>query len=344
MYHIRTTKTASGSTAVQVVRYQDRKKIIVVHIGSAHDTNELVDLKSIAASWIEKAAQQPSLFKASLPSRLVPLDKCRYLGFRYGLAYETLQKLFLIFKFHLLKAPLLVDLVAARIIEPGSKLQSLKFLAECLGINYSRRDLYRQLPAFLTLQQPVEASVLSIARKEFCFDFSFVFYDVTTLYFESFQSDELRKPGFSKDNKAQQPQIVIGLLVNADGFPVAYHLFEGNTFEGHTLIPVISAFKHKHNIKTLTVVADAAMISLSNIQALKQDQLHYCLTNLISNPILELFPCYAFRKHPVNSSMFLIAAFLPCAQRGHQFFRTGDASLDGLGAHHPDLNLCHVQP
>ena len=275
MFYLRTTKTASGSTAVQVVRYQDRKKIIAAHIGSAHDKTELAALKQAAVVWIEKTARQPALFKTHSPSNLVALDKCRYLGFRYGLIYETLSKLFTIFKFHLLDKRLLTDLVMARIIEPQSKLGSLEFLEKFMGIHYGQRELYRQLPKFADLQEQVEAKILAVAKKEFDFNFSLVFYDVTTLYFESFEADDLRKPGFSKDNKSQQPQIVIGLLVNADGFPVAYQVFEGNKFEGHTLIPVISEFKRRHNVKTLTVVADAAMISFNNVTALKNNGLNY---------------------------------------------------------------------
>lgn len=219
MLYIRTTKTSSGAIAVQVIRYLKRKKIVVVHIGSAHNKQELAALKQTAVSWVEKTSRQPSLFPREPASGLVPLDKCQYMGFRYALIYESLQKLFTIFKFHLLKSPLLTDLVAARIIQPGSKLGSLEFLQEFLGIKHHRAELYRQLPKFLNLQDEAEAKVLAIAKKEFNFDFSFVFYDVTTLYFESFEADDLRKPGFSKDSKSQQPQIVIGLLVNNDGFP-----------------------------------------------------------------------------------------------------------------------------
>lgn len=125
--------------------------------------------------------------------------------------------------------------------------------------------------------------MLAVAKKEFSFTFSLVFYDVTTLYFESFAEDEIRVPGFSKDNKSQQPQILIGLLVSADGFPVAYQLFKGNTFEGHTLIPVIMAFKRKHKIGSLTVVADAAMLSMKNILALRQNNLHYIVAARTAN-------------------------------------------------------------
>jgi transposase len=72
---------------------------------------------------------------------------------------------------------------------------------------------------------------------------SIVFYDVTTLYFEIEQEDELRKTGFSKEGKHQHPQILLGLLVSVDAYPLAYEIFEGNKFEGHTMLPVIEAFK-----------------------------------------------------------------------------------------------------
>jgi len=166
---------------------------------------------------------------------------------------------------------LLTDLVLMRIIEPASKLRSLELLKDYFGVKHLRKHFYEALPQIATLKDQVEKKAIALAKKEFNFDFSLVFYDVTTLYFESFKADDLRKPGFSKDGKSAQPQIVIGLIVNYDGFPIAYEIFEGNRFEGHTLIPVILAFKKKHKIKTLTVVADAAMISQDNIKALEEN-------------------------------------------------------------------------
>jgi transposase len=307
MYHIRTTKTSSGATAVQILRYENRKKIIVIHIGSAHNTNELNTLKQTAAAWIEKTTKQPTLFGSALRSHVVSLDKCEYLGFRYGLLYETLSKLFIVFKFHLLKQPLLMDLVIARMTEPQSKLQSLEFLQQFFSIKHHRAELYRHLTTFTNLQQQVEAHVMAVAKNEFHFDCSLVFYDVTTLYFESFEPDELRKHGFSKDNKAQQPQIVIGLLVTSDGFPVAYQIFEGNTFEGHTLIPVISAFKRTHAIETLTVVADAAMINLQNIIALKDSGLRYIVGARIGSLSPKLIATISARLHQRDGATIRIA-------------------------------------
>lgn len=276
MYHIRTTKTSSSATAVQVVKYENRKLIIAAHIGSAHDKEELIVLKKAASSWIEKASKQQSLFLATEQkrSKFALLENCQYLGIRHYFVYEIITQIFARFSFHTLES-LLTDLVLMRIIEPASKLYSVELLDELFGIKYSRRDFYRHLPTFGENKDKVTGKTLSFAKKEFNFDFSLVFYDVTSLYFESFQSDDLRKPGFSKDGKSQQPQILIGLVVNSDGFPLAYEIFEGNKFEGHTLIPVISKFKNKHKIDKLTVVADAAMISFKNIEALKANDLSY---------------------------------------------------------------------
>jgi transposase len=110
-----------------------------------------------------------------------------------------------------------------------------------------------------------------------------LFYDVTTLYFETFSEDELRKNGFSKDNKSQQPQILVALMVTPEGFPVSYEVFSGNTFEGHTLIPVIKSFIKKHEVENFTVVADAAMISAQNVEALQAEKINYIVGARLGN-------------------------------------------------------------
>ncbi|HOP59144.1 MAG TPA: IS1634 family transposase [Bacteroidales bacterium] len=132
--------------------------------------------------------------------------------------------------------------------------------------------------------------VVEFAKNNYGFDFDLLFYDVTTLYFETFEEDELRRNGFSKDNKLQQPQILVALLVTREGFPIAYSIFSGNTFEGHTIIPVVNAFIKKHTVKEFTVVADAAMISATNIQELLSDNINYIVgarLGSLSNDLIE---------------------------------------------------------
>ena len=105
------------------------------------------------------------------------------------------------------------------------------------------------------------------------------------MYFETFKEDKdnFRKPGFSKDGKHAQPQILVSLVVTKEGYPIAVDIFEGNTFEGHTMIPVILNFKNTHNITNLTVVADAGMLSLDNTQKLSSKNLNYIVGARLSN-------------------------------------------------------------
>jgi transposase len=110
-----------------------------------------------------------------------------------------------------------------------------------------------------------------------------VFYDVTTLYFEIDQEDDLRKTGFSKEGKHQNPQIVLGLLVSKDGYPLAYEIFEGNKFEGHTMLPVIESFKKRYRLKQLVVIADSGLLSLSNITELEEKGYEFIIGARIKN-------------------------------------------------------------
>lgn len=110
-----------------------------------------------------------------------------------------------------------------------------------------------------------------------------VFYDVTTLYVEIKQEDELRRTGFSKDGKHQCPQIVLGLLVSTDGYPLAYEIYKGNKFEGDTMLPVINLFKRKYKLKKLVIVADEGLLSNKNIEALERNQYEYILGARIKN-------------------------------------------------------------
>ncbi len=163
-----------------------------------------------------------------------------------------------------------MDLVNMRMAEPTSKLRSIELLDEYFGIKHRRQSYYQTAPQWLSLKTKEEAIALRFARKQNAFNFDLLYYDVTTWYFETFEEDDLRKNGFSKDNKSQQPQILVALMVTKDWFPVAYEIFTGNIFEGRALIPVIKKFISKNNVKGFTVVADAAMISADNIEALKE--------------------------------------------------------------------------
>jgi transposase len=263
---------------VQVVRPEHGNTVVLKHIGSASEPDEIVHLKQKAYDWITNTTHQQSFFSKE-PTFDTLFTKYQNLGVMHNFLYEILTQIFLKFGFEKLDNQLLLDLVLARIVEPSSKLHSKRILSDLFGIDYDLTLIYKSLKSMPLLKEKVEANLIDFAKFKLNFDFSFVLYDVTTLYFESFKADEeeagLRKNGFGKDNKPGQPQIVIGLLVNKDGFPISFSVFPGNTFEGHTLIPVISALKEKYQIPTLTVIADSAMISKENIKSLKTSGLNF---------------------------------------------------------------------
>lgn len=168
---------------------------------------------------------------------------------------------------------LLWDLSIMRLIEPASKLRTLKQLADYFQIIYRQRIYYR-IPKLIMQKKEIETRAYNLAVKKFSEQFYFVLYDIATLYFETSKSDELRIPGFSKDNKPQQPQVVIGLLVTHSGFPLSFEVFPGNTFEGKTMLPMIEKFINEHKKTKPIIVADAAMLSEERLKELKEKISH----------------------------------------------------------------------
>lgn len=286
MASVRKTKTASGATAVQVVRYRDRKVVMLKHVGSARTEEEIAVLVQRADAWIGEHVGQSPLFPATEDPAPF-LARCSFVGVRYSRAYRTLLAVAQRVGFAALDDPLAVDLAIIRIFEPASKRRSRTLLERHFGIRYGEATLYRSLRTIARHKEEAERLAVACAKREFSFDCSFVLYDVTTLYFESFREDMeekgLRKTGFSKDQKPQQPQIVLGLLVTRDGFPLGYGLFRGNTFEGHTMLSVLEAFQSAHGVTHCTVVADAGMLSFENIEALRQKNLSYIVGARVAN-------------------------------------------------------------
>jgi transposase len=134
----------------------------------------------------------------------------------------------------------------------------------------------------------IEQCAYKVAQQKFDEPFYFVLYDVTTLYFESFKADEFKIQGFSKDNKSQQPQIVIGLLVTQSGFPLSYQVFAGNTFEGKTMLPVVETFISAHPQTKPIIVADAAMLDEERLAELRGKELSYIVGARLANADIGL--------------------------------------------------------
>jgi len=180
-------------------------------------------------------------------------------------------------------------LVITRLFHPGSKLKTIDYLHRYQGLSYSTDKIYRFLDNLCWKKQvedktegediktQVERITFNHTRSVVRGKIDIVFYDMTTLYFESSDEDDLRRTGYSKDGKPHCPQIFLGLLVASGGNPIGYQIFEGNIFEGHTFIPVLEDIEKKYALGRPIVVADSGLLSDKNIQALESNGYKYIL-------------------------------------------------------------------
>ena len=276
-YRVRRVKTASNKIAVQVYIIENRKRKILKHIGSSNDEKELTSLLDQANNWIQEHAQTRSMFPEDNTDSY--FKNYKYQSFNYTYAYDFLSDVIKTFNFDKHINKILFDLIISQILEPTSKRQNILNLEKYFGIRHNLNLLYKQYSQFdENLKDEIEKEVVAIAKKEYNFDFSFVLYDVTTLYFESFKNDEFKTPGFSKDHKHNQPQVVIGLMVTREGFPVHYEVFKGNTCESKTFLPSVLHFKEKHQIENITVIADSAMLSKQILTDLIENNINYIIS------------------------------------------------------------------
>lgn len=272
---------------MQVVRYERRRVVVIKHVGSGHSADEVDALMEGARQWITRSTLQVPLF-GEYKRRSLALATTRYVGVTHAFAYAALLACAERCGLGRLQDELLVDLAIMRLVEPGSKLRAIERMKEFFGRHHAERSVYRALGRMHGHKDALERLAVGYAQEELKSGLNMVLYDVTTLYFESFQADELRKPGYSKDGKPQQPQIVLGLLVTTEGFPLGYEVFAGNTFEGHTMLPVVRAFMARHKVKDLAIVADAAMLVQDLLEELRGEGLSYIVGARLANANAQL--------------------------------------------------------
>ena len=269
---MRTVKTTSGATAVQVVWSSRRGSRKIEHLGSAHDEAALEALKAAAQQRI--AAGQPELSLGLEPAGGGPLP---ITSSKMSHLVDSLERAYRVLGFEDAAGgdEVFRHLVLARIIEPSSKLDSLRVLDEAGVTPPSYGTLKRRLPAYAEQEwrQRLSERCAAHARPG---PASLVLYDVSTLYFETGQGDGFREPGFSKERRLE-PQITIGLLTDQSGFPLMLSAFEGNRAETKTMLPVIEEFMAAQQLPDVTVVADAGMISDANMTAIEAAGLSFIL-------------------------------------------------------------------
>lgn len=283
--YVRCKRNKSGSTSVQIIDKSSGKYILHQTVGSSSDPAEIDFLIAKGKKIIETHGGQT----------LIPFDRTKELEFVDTLVKSLdsmsltgpellLGQIFNDIGFNVITDELFRHLVITRIVYPVSKLKTTDYLFKYKGVELSVYSIYRYLDK-LHQQQIEQIKNISLQHtlKLLGNKLSVVFYDVTTLYFEASDQDDLRKTGFSKDGKHKHPQIVLGLLVSQNGYPLDYEIFEGNKYEGDTLLPVINHFKAKYLPDNLIVVADSGLLSNKNIKQLKEQHYQYILGARIKN-------------------------------------------------------------
>jgi len=279
-YHrLRLVKTKSRSTAVQVGYYLGKRFKLIKHIGSAKEQRKIEELKEIALEFIKSHTPQLSLNFHPESSEVLYKSGIKLKSAILKQAYDYLSLIYDTVGFSGINNEYLKNFSIIRVLEPASKVKSIELLWRYFGITYKKTTVFRELIRLPALKERVIDVAIRYAKNNLNFDFSLVFYDITTLYFETDREDEFRLMGFSKDNKVNQPQILIGILVERTGFPVYFNLFKGNVYEGKTLIPFINELRNRFQIDKFTVVADAGMLSEENLEELDKNKINYIVAS-----------------------------------------------------------------
>ena len=282
---IRKNKNRSGSYSIQIISKNRGKYKVVKTIGSGLSDDEIEFLYQRARQELQQLESNRSLFldqdDIKLESFLSSLDNSsvQVIGpeLVFGKIYDSIG-------FNQVESDLFRHLVITRLYHPGSKLKTIDYLYRFLNVEKSVDEIYRFLDKLDALHKhQVEQIAFEHTKRTLGGKISIVFYDMTTLHFESSSEDDLRKTGFSKVGKHQNPQIYLGLLVGLEGFAIGYDIFEGNIFEGHTLLPTLQKFERRFNLNKPIIIADAGLLSKSNICLLQSNGYQYIIGGRIKN-------------------------------------------------------------
>ena len=334
MAWVRRVRTASGATAVQIAESVAGRRRIVRHIGSARDEAELGLLMEQAKQLLADDAQRefdlgltPRVPKAVLvpapPQALIPgqapqprrwVRRAHVLKTNAGVLYDALAGVYADLGFEEVGDEVFRDLVIARVVEPTSLLDVDRVLAELGRVAASHSTRKR------TLRRAHAGGYRDVIARA-CFthalshgDVSLVLYDVTTLYFEAEKEDDLRKVGYSKERRVD-PQIVVGLLVDRNGFPLEIGCFEGNKAETLTIVPIVKQFQERHALADMVVVADAGMLSASNLTALDEAGLRFIVGSRVTKAPKDLAAHFRWHGNAFTDGQ-IIDTITPRDQRG----------------------------
>ena len=282
---VRKKANASGSVSVQVIDKANGYRV-AKSIGAAREPDEVQRLVAVGKAFIVQQRQQRVLFPENQHDDAVVRNFVKTLQ---NASIRTLGpelifgRLFDEIGFNVIPEELFRAIVITRLVYPTSKLKTVDYLYRYQGRTVSADRIYMFLDRLDERYVQQVRKIASNHSHKILKNISVVFYDMTSLYFEAEDEDDLRKIGYSKDGKFQNPQIMLGLLVGENGYPIGYDIFEGNTFEGKTLLPVLKRIQKEHEFGRPVVVTDAAMLSEDNLEELEKEKYPFIVAARMGN-------------------------------------------------------------
>lgn len=291
--YVRRKKNRSGTTSVVVVDKARGKYCEVKSFGASDSEEKILALIQEAENWIRSYGGQQELdFEDSKGQELEETE--RVINNMDAVLLNGTQLLLnLIYDsigFNHIADEILRHLVIARVSQPMSKLATTEYLKSHYDQDVDLNHIYRYMDKLYNTQMELAQQIsVTHTRKILGGKLGLMFYDVTTLYFETAAIDALREPGFSKDGKTSESQVVLGLLVSEGGYPLSYSLFNGKQYEGFTLIPMIDDFKQRFSLgEDFIVVADSGLLNKTNVALLQKAEYKYVLGARIKSESTEV--------------------------------------------------------
>ena len=272
----------SGTISVVVVDKSGGRFTEIHRVGVARSEEEAAALEAEGRHWIDTyGGQQMIDFESKAETELRTAEDVLS-GIRSArlTAVQTIiNKVYDSIGFNEIKDEELRHLVIGRICQPMSKKATVDYLRRHFKDDVSLQKIYRYMDKlYNTQRERVQEISVRHTRQLFGGNIGILFYDVTTLYFETTDKDDLRNNGFSKDGKNANPQVVLGLLVSRGGYPLSYALFNGAQFEGYTMIPIVDDFIQRYNLGSdFIVIADAGLMSDKNVKLLRSAGYKYII-------------------------------------------------------------------
>jgi len=280
--YVRKKKNPSGVVSVQIIDKSGGKYKVLRTVGSSSDVSEIERLYVLGKKWISANSGMRDMFLQNEQQHEEQQLTNYLLGNIENILLNgtqlVLNQVFKLIGFDAIDDDILKHLVIARLCQPSSKAGTVDYLKSYFDEDVELHKIYRYLDRLHNTQQErIQQISVEHTRKILGGKIGLIFYDVTTLYFETDYSDDLRERGFSKDGKHAQPQVVLGLLVSRNGYPLSYSLFNGSQYEGRTMLPIVEDFVQRFKLDDFVVVADSGLMNKTNLLLLESAGYKYII-------------------------------------------------------------------